>query len=211
MITNRLIFPAVALSAIFILVSCSKEKTDEPNIKNLEAIVEKANQDYMATEVGEGDEQNAFSVPSEGLIEEYLTKEDDLTSNEAFRHNKLIRCLCSVNPGDEQIPQIRVALWAFEHRNARIIQKHREAFHQLKQRIENQRNELIRQLQNGEIDRPEFRRKMAQLRQQFHNGVQRIKELNAAAFSRSYRMLMQQLNNILDDGQWEAFTDCLRS
>lgn len=208
--TNRLIFPAVALLAIFMLVSCSKEKTDEPNIKNLEAIVEKANQDYMATEVGEGDEQNAFSVVGEGLIEEYLTKEDDLTNNEAFRHNKLIRCLRSVSPGDEQIPQIRAALRAFEHRNARIIQKHREAFHQLKQRIENQRNELIRQLQNGEIDRPEFRRKMAQLRQQFHNGVQRIKESNAAAFSRSYRMLMQQLNNILDDGQWEAFTDCLR-
>lgn len=209
--TNRLIFPAIALSAIFILVSCSKEKTDEPNIKNLEAIVEKANQDYMATEVGEGDEQNTFSVVGEGLIEEYLTKEDDLTNNESIRHNKLIRCLRSVNPDEAQIPQIRAALRAFEHRNARIIQKHREAFHQLKQRIENQRNELIRQLQNGEIDRPEFRRKMAQLRHQFHNGVQRIKESNAAAFSRSYRMLMQQLNNILDDGQWEAFTDCLRS
>lgn len=194
-----------------ILISCSKEKTDDSDSNTLESLVEKANQEYLGTEVSEGDDQNPFLVLNDGLIEEYLVEENQLESGEAHLHNKLIRCLRSVNPDEEQIPQIRLSVRAFEHRNAHIIHKHREAFQQLKHRIENQRNELIRQLHNGEIDRPEFRRKMAQLRQQLHNGLQRIKESNAQAFSRSYRILMQQLKEILNDEQWDSFRDCLQS
>jgi hypothetical protein len=206
----RLIVTSVFVLAVF--VSCNKERQDsmQEQQTSVEEIVEIVHQDYLGSDVIEGDEQTPFFVSNEGLIDEYLATENAFEIQDKSVNNRFIRCLTSVKLDDEQIPQVRRALKAYENRNGRIIQKHRQAFAQLHDRMENNRQELIRQLRSGEIDRAEFKRKMTQLRAQYQQALMRIKESNAADFSQSFRMLMQQLNNILTERQWNAFTGCLR-
>ncbi|MBE0662115.1 MAG: hypothetical protein IH597_06580 [Bacteroidales bacterium] len=202
----------VSVFSLAILVSCNKERQDSLQEQQItvDEIVEIVNQNYLGSNVIEGDEQTPFFVTNEGLIDEYLASESSFENQDKSVNNRFIRCLKSVNLDDEQIPQARRALKAYENRNERIIQKHRQAFSQLHDRMENNRTELIRQLRSGEIDRVEFKRKMTQLRTQYQQALIRIKESNASDFSRSFRMLMQNLNNVLTERQWNAFTGCLR-
>jgi hypothetical protein len=188
----RLIVTSVFALAVF--VSCNKERQDSMQEQQIsvEEIVEIVNQNYLGSDVIEGDEQTPFFVTNEGLIDEYLATERSFENEDKSVSNRFVRCLKSVNLNDEQIPQARRALKAYENRNERIIQKHRQAFAQLQDRIEDNRAELIRQLRSGEIDRVEFKRKMTQLRAQYQQALMRIKESNAADFSSSFRMLMQQ-------------------
>lgn len=206
----RLIVTLVFALAIF--VSCNKEKQDtlQESQISVEAIVELVNQSYLGSDVIEGDEQTPFFVDNEGLIDEYLATGSSFENQDKSASNRFIRCLKSVNLNDEQIPQARRALKAYENRNARILQIHREVFAQMHARMEANRQELTRQLRSGEIDRVEFKRKMTQLRAQYQQALMRIKESNASDFSRSFRMLMHNLNNVLTDRQWNAFTGCLR-
>jgi hypothetical protein len=206
----RLIVTSVFALAVF--VSCNKERQDSLQEQQItvEEIVEIVNQNYLGSDVIEGDEQTPFFVTNEGLIDEYLATERSFENEDKSVSNRFVRCLKSVNLNDEQIPQARRALKAYENRNERIIQKHRQAFAQLQDRIEDNRAELIRQLRSGEIDRVEFKRKMTQLRAQYQQALMRIKESNAADFSSSFRMLMHNLNNVLTERQWNAFTGCLR-
>jgi hypothetical protein len=206
----RLIVTSIFALAVF--VSCNKERQEANRLQSvsLDEIVELTNQRYLDSEITGGDEHSSFFVNNEGLIDEYLATGDLFESQDKSVDNRFIRCLRSVNLDAEQIPQVRRALNAYENRNARILQKHRQVFAGLHARMENQRNELIRQLRSGEIDRAEFSRKMAQLREQYHQALRRIKESNASELSRSFRMLMQNLQNILNDRQWNAFTSCLR-
>jgi hypothetical protein len=205
----RLIVTSVFALAIF--VSCNKEKQDtEQQQISVEAIVELVNQSYLGSDVIEGDEQTPFFVDNEGLIDEYLATEGSFENQDKSVSNRFIRCLKSVNLDDEQIPQARRALKAYENRNARILQMHREVFAQMHARMEASRQELIRELRSGEIDRVEFKRKMTQLRNQYQQALRRIKESNASDFSRSFRMLMHNLNKVLTERQWNAFTGCLR-
>lgn len=206
----RLIVTSVFALAVF--VSCNKERQDSLQEQQLsvEEIVEIVNLNYLGSTFIEGDEQTPFFVINEGLVDEYLATESSFENQDKSAGNRFIRCLKSINLDDEQIPQVRRALKAYEIRNERIIQKHRQAFAQLHDRMEANRVELIRQLRSGEIDRVEFKRKMTQLRAQYQQVLMRIKESNASDFSRSFRMLMQNLNDVLTERQWNAFTNCLR-
>lgn len=206
----RLIVTTVFASAVF--VSCNKERQDSSLEQQLsvEEIVEIVNQNYLGSDDIEGDEQTPFFVDNEGLIDEYLATESSFENQDKSVANRFIICLKSINLDEEQIPQARRALKAYEIINERIIQKHREAFARLNERMEASRVELIRRLRSGEIDRAEFKRKMTQLRAQYQQALMRIKESNASDFTRSFRMLMQNLNDVLTERQWNAFTDCLR-
>jgi hypothetical protein len=77
--------------------------------------------------------------------------------------------------------------------------------------MNNSRQELVSQLQSGEIDRMEFHRRMNLLRERYQQGIQRIRTSNADAFSRSFNGLMININDILNDRQWAAFTSCMRA
>jgi hypothetical protein len=206
----RLIVTSVFAIAIF--VSCSKENQESDRLQSnsIDEIVELTNQRYLESDLTGGDEQSSFFVNKEGLIDEYIATESLFRSQDKSVSNRFVRCLKSTNLDDEQIPKARRALKAYENRNARIIQLHREVFAQMHARMENNRQELIRQLRSGEIDRVEFKRKMTQLRAQYQQALMRIKESNASDFSRSFRLLMQNLNEVLTDRQWNAFTGCLR-
>lgn len=207
----RLIVTSVFALAIF--VSCNKENQESDSLQrnSIEEIVELTNQRYLESDFTGGDEQSPFFVNNDGLIDEYFLSESLFEGQDKSVSNRFIRCLKSTNMDDEQIPQARRALKTYENRNARILQLHREAFAQMHARIETSRLELIRQLRSGEIDRVEFKRKMHQLRTQFQKALMRIKESNASDFSRSFRMLMQNLREILNERQWNAFTTCLKN
>ena len=207
-----------ALSGIFVFLivffaSCKDTAQQELNpdaVSALEQAVEQANQDYRTSEVSGGDEQTPFSVINEGLIDEYLAREGDLEYSERSAGNRLTGCLRSLNLSDEQISQVRRTLKGLETRNEKIIQRHRDAFAALNAGMEARRNNLNRQLANGQLDREEFRTRMTYLRNQYQKALLRIKESNAGEFSRSHRLLMQHLQKILNERQWNAFTSCLR-
>jgi len=200
------------LIALAVLVSCNKERheTAPETIDAVENLVTLTNRAYLATEISGGDEQTSFSVSNDGLIDEYLAGERHFDNYEKSHSKRFIRCLRSVDLEEVQLSQARRVLKVYETRNEKIVQRHRQAFFQLHERMEAQRNALIRQLHSEQIDRIEFKRKMTLLRDQYQQGLRRIKESNADAFSRSFRMLMHQLHGILDAGQWNDFTNCLK-
>jgi hypothetical protein len=204
---------SATLIALAVLISCNKERheTAPETIDTVENLVLLANQAYLSAEIIGGDEQSSFFVSNEGLIDEYLACDTRFGSPEKTFNNRFIGCLRSIGLEEGQIPLTQRALRAYETRNEKIVQRHRQAFVRLHERIEAKRNALLRQLNNGQIDRNEFRRQITQLREQYRQGLRSIKETNADAFSRSYRMMLQQLRNILDEDQWEIFTTCLRS
>jgi hypothetical protein len=201
----------------FIASSCNKENDEQAqNIPDniatatVDEAVRLAKQKYLVAEVFEGDEHQSFFIPNEGLIDEYLAGEENTMPDAKMPSNTFIRCLSSLGLSDAQIPLVRRALLAHENRNEMLIERHRQELETILARAEAQRSKLLRQLMAGEISRPEFNRKIALLRTNLQNALLRLKETNADAFSRSYRMLMNHLHNILEPRQWNVFTDCLK-
>jgi len=189
----------------FIASSCNKENDEQAqNIPDniatatVDEAVRLAKQKYLVAEVFEGDEHQSFFIPNEGLIDEYLAGEENTMPDAKMPSNTFIRCLSSLGLSDAQIPLVRRALLAHENRNEMLIERHRQEL------------ETILARAAGEISRPEFNRKIALLRTNLQNALLRLKETNADAFSRSYRMLMNHLHNILEPRQWNVFTDCLK-
>lgn len=214
--TTRTSIIIVAFAAL-IATSCNNEYFDQDqNIPEngitvtIDEVVVLANQKYLVAEVFGGDEQQSFYVPNEGLIDEYLAMEEHDIPDDKMLDNSFIRCLMAVGLSDAQIPMVRRSLQAYENRNEALINKHRQELATILTRAENQRSNLLRQLMAGEITRPEFNRKMTLLRTNLQNALLRLKESNASDFSRSYRMLMNQLHEILEPRQWNAFADCLK-
>ncbi len=201
----------------FIVLSCNKENDEQAqNIPGnvatatVDEAVRLANQKYLVAEVFGGGEHQSFFVPNEGLIDEYLARADNTMPHDIVPGNIFIKCLISIDLSDAQIPIVRRALLAHENRNEMLIERHRQELETILARAEAQRSKLLRQLMAGEISRPEFNRKIALLMTNLQNALLRLKESNAAEFSRSYRMLMNHLHNILEPRQWKVFTDCLK-
>ncbi len=209
--------PIFIIAVAFIAVACKKEHDEQvenmpDNVSSatIDEAVRLANQKYLIAEVLGGDKHESFFVLNEGLIDEYLAREEYTFPDEKVPGNTFISCLTSAELSDSQLQMVRRALLAHENRNETLIDRHRKALAIMLARAESQRNNLLRQLMAGEIGRPEFNRKMALLRTNLQNALLRLKESNAAEFSRSYRMLMNHLHNILEPRQWNAFTDCLK-
>lgn len=201
----------------FIVASCIKEHEEKAQYTPYNAetatvddVVRLANQKYLHAEVSGGDESQSFFIPNEGLIDEYLARKEHTMPGHKGQNNAFISCLASTGLSEDQIPLVRRALLAYENRNNTLIKRHRQELATILTRAEAQRSTLLRQLLAGDIDRPEFHRRMALLRTNLQNALRQLKESNASEFSRSYRLLMQHLHDILEPRQWHSFTDCLK-
>lgn len=213
-------FTTIGIGIAFLatVLSCNKERLEpntDPNpdlrAQSIEKIVDNANNKYLSVEISSVNETRPFLLVNDGLIDEYLAKNQFLFPENNNPGNKLIACLMAVGLNQPQIPHVRRAMQGFEERNLMIISKHREAVEILKARVEARRLELNQQLANGQISQVEYQRFMHQLREHFTIALKKIKEAHAQAFSKSYRMLMQQLSNILTPTQWDGFKTCLLS
>ncbi len=207
---------ALLTSILFVFASCNKDavndhldKTTEMEVITTSELVDFVNNLYLIAVEFDGDETRPFHISDDGLIDIYTTTIEafDVKSNE----NKLLRCLQSISLNDAQTSQVRRALSAYQLRNERIIQHHRQAVQQLNTRVNNARQELLDQFHNGEINRAELNRRIHLLRDQYHAGLRQIKANHAEAFSHSFTLLLDNINSILTERQWHAFASCMRS
>jgi hypothetical protein len=204
----------MAALLIFVAASCQKEQhkleiADEETGFSVDEMVQLTNQDFLQTPESTADETKEFFTENEGLIDAYTATE--AAFDEKSGNNSFIRCLSGVGLDAGQSTQTRRVLRAFEQQNERIITSHRQVFRQLNARANNARLDLINQFQQGEIDRPELARRLKLLRENYQTALRELKATNAEAFSRSFRALMANLNEIMTDRQWAAFTQCLRA
>lgn len=202
---------AIALIAIFVVISCQKQAAPEllvdPDEASVNELVELATSRYMSGVVFLS-AQGLLSVPDDGLIDEFTVDEEALV---AGRPNRLLICLRSVEPLEEQFLKIRRALHAYQFRNSGIIANHRQALSKLHKHMEELRQDLMLQYQDGKFTEQEYRRRLYFLRERYQEALTRIRENHATAFARSYRMLLGNLNTILDQEQWMAFSSCMLS
>jgi hypothetical protein len=200
----------VSLIMIFLAVSCNKEEAEEVTLQSVDELEIFANQLYLKAEIVGGDEDIAFYIPNDGLIDEYTANEAyfETKSNEP---NKLIGCLVNVELTQEQRALAYRTLVSYRTRNHELIKAHREAVAELNQAMRERRLHLMGLVRSGEIDRVEFRRRMAELRERYVNVLKDIKTKHAFEFRRSYRFLLNQLLEILDDEQWNRFVSCMNS
>lgn len=204
------------IACTLFLVSCDDphlivpqaDHEDHPGATSIHEVVESTHQRYLGGMVGMTSNQLSFLLENDGLIDEYIA--DDRTFRDSRPHaNRLLDCLRTAELTADQRPQIARALQAHRLRNERIIQAHRREVMQLRQQVETARQQLYRRFQAGDIDREQFRERMLQLRERFQEGLNDIRQSNAGMFSRSYRQLLEHLQGILTEEQWETFTTCL--
>jgi hypothetical protein len=213
------IWPMLLVAVMIAMVSCNKEKLaemtpDEPEVHGaltLEEVVELANTRYMNVGITEGQDHDAFVVPNDGLIDEYTANEAVYMRVQKSVDNSFASCLRSVEPSREQVVMIRRALNAYGNRNERIIANHRAAFGQLNERVKTTRQGLFRRYQAGLITQEEYRTQVQNLRTRFQEALAGIRESHGAAFSRSYDLLLRQLETVLTEEQWGDFTTCVAS
>lgn len=208
----------LSMVILFTLSACNKEFeefTPEQRgevMPSLTMLVETANLKYLSGEVEIDNQDVSFFVANDGLIDEYTATERAFTSaDKQAVANSFVACLRSIELDADQRPRVRRLMKLYENRNERIIGNHRMLAHQLRERMETARRTLNMQYRNGRINEDEFRTRIAALRERYQQSLQRIRNSNAEAFSRSYELLLQRLQEILTEEQWEAFADCIGS
>ncbi len=217
-LVNKTLFVSLFLGAM--LFACEKEKPTEvllPEEEQAEIVltsigdlVSFAQERYFGGSVQAGQDDETFVISNEGLIDEYTADERGFNENRP-RQNSLISCILSVEPDQEQRPLIAQALREYRMRNQRIINLHRQRFHNLSQRMEGARSQLQERFRSGDIDREQYRRQMQMLRERFQEALQNMRAAHAEAFSASYALLLERLQEIFSEEQWEAFAACLMS
>lgn len=211
---KTLIFSFIVLMAF---AACDKQIPDleekgisqENSTLTIEEMVELANFQYLNGGGTSGQDADFVFAENDGLIDAYTADEKSFISYEKQAENGFLACLRSAEPDSDQIKKIRRTLNAYENRNERIIARHRLAVRQLNERVELRRQGLFRRYQAGLIDLERYRTMLHNLREVYREGLSRIRESNAAAFSASYESLLRILDAILTDEQWEIFTACL--
>ncbi len=198
------------------MIACDQERgeiltepADDVALPSLTVLVEKANLKYLAGEVEVGGQDGSFVIVNDGLIDEYTANEGAFVAFEKQAGNSFLRCLRSTELEPEQKQRVRRLLNIYETRNERIIGNHRMLARQLHERMETARRTLHMQYRNGRITEEEFRTRHAAMRERYREGMLRIRTANADAFSRSYAVILQQLQSILTEEQWETFADCV--
>lgn len=202
----------------FVMISCDRElenvqprqadqALEAPTV--VVALTERANLRYLSGEVGLAEGGTAFVVLNDGLIDEYTATERGFVSADKRVGNGFLACLRTAEPEREQLQRIRHTLRLYEGRNMRIIENHRMRVRQLMHRMEEGRQTLFLQYRAGEISREELQERLATMREGLHERMHHIRSSNADAFSRSYAILLEQLEVVLTEEQWAAFADCL--
>ena len=192
------------------ITACSKEDSEYQDLNEISEIVQLTHELYLKTEILGGDENTPLYVKNDGLIDEYVVTVDDFDQLKQLPLNRLITCLQGVELREKQIPLVRRAIMAYQYRNENIIARHRRAMYQLNKGMEMRRDYWTAKYRSGEISAREFERIMHNLRIKYHEAVLQLKEKNAQEFRRSFRLLMQNLNRILERSQWHQFSVCLR-
>lgn len=191
-----------------LVVSCNKDEKE--TLQTADALEELANEQYLKAEITNGDDQLPFYIPNDGLIDEYTAKESYFNTKPTLASNKLTGCLVNVNLSEEQRALAHRALVSYRIRNHELIRAHRAAVSELNQAMQQRRQHLMGLLRSGEIDRAEFMKRMADIRQRYSDLLMGIKEKHAFEFRRSYRFLLNQLFEILDEDQWNRFVTCMK-
>lgn len=202
-----------------ILFACEKEKPavlatpeeeEEAALITVADLVAFAEARYFSGSIDTDEEDGSFVIANEGLIDEYTADERGFGQSRP-QHNGLIACLVSVEPDLEQRPLISAALREYRIRNQRIINAYRQQFQNIRQRMEGARRQMYEQFRSGRFDREQYRRQMQMLRERYMEALQDMREAHAEAFSASYELLLEKLQEILSEEQWEAFAECLMS
>lgn len=207
---SRIRYLALLTIVISAMTACNEDEFDTKPLNDVSEIVIFTHELYMETEILGGDEYTPLYVKNDGLIDQYVATVDDFDQLKQFPLNRLITCLLGVGLREEQIPQVRRSVMAYEYRNENLIAQHRRAMYQLNQGMEMRRDYWTAKYRSGEISAREYERIMQDLRKKYHRAVLKLKEKNAGEFRRSFRMLMQHLNRILDNSQWQNLIICLK-
>jgi DNA anti-recombination protein RmuC len=211
---------SLLLSFVILLAisACNKEFEEftpelrDEAVPSLTSLVEIANLKYLSGEVEIDNQDVSFFVANDGLIDEYTATEHAfMSADKQAVANSFATCLRSIELDPDQKPRVRRLMKLYENRNERIISNHRMLAHQLRDRMETARRTLHMQYRNERITEDEFRTRIAALRERYQQSLQRIRSSNAEAFSRSYELLLQRLQEVLTEEQWEAFSDCISS
>ncbi len=212
---KHFIFTAIVFMA---LTACDKDSSltepfpiDDSALPSYAILVENANQKYLSVEVGMGSIDGAFFVPNDGLIDEYTASERDFVSADKQNGNSFVACLRSTELEQEQRQRVRRLMLNYQQRNERIIANHRMLVRQLHERMQTARRTLYLQYRNDHITEDELRARLAAMREHYQDGLQRIRTSNAEAFSRSYAFLLERLQDVLTEEQWEVLAACLDS
>ena len=212
---NYLRFAAVLL-LLFSVMACEKEivvlesaEEEQPADLVIKSLVDAAGSRYLGGEVSFSESAEAPSAVREGLVDEYTAGEAGLSDTRS--RNKLHQCVVSVEPDRDQRMKLGRAFTAYAERNKSIIGTHREQIQNLQQRVAAARAQLYASLEDGTIDREQFRQRMQVMRENYQDAVLRIRNSNVDAFSRSYALLLEHISKILSEDQWEAFTACMLS
>jgi hypothetical protein len=211
----QLLLPIIVLMA---MSACNKNTDDftpelrHDAVSSVALLVESANLRYLSGKVEIGDLGGTFILSNDGLIDEYTATERAFTTAEKqIVANSFVACLRAVELEPDQRPGVRRLIMHYGNRNERIIGNHRMLANQLRERMDTARRTLHMQYRNGRITEDEFHTRLAALRERYQESIQRIRNSNAEAFSRSYESLLLRLQETLTEEQWEAFSDCIGS
>jgi uncharacterized membrane protein len=202
------------LFLLFSFLACEKD-ADDLKSKNedesaqlaINALVEKAGSRYLNGEVNLSENNETILIEREGLIDEYTADENGFKDSRP--QNTFHVCVRSVEPDRDQRLKLSRAFSAYSARNEHIITAHRENMRNLEQRVMTARRQLYANLEAGEINREQYRQSVQALRDRYQEAVNRLRASNVEAFSRSYRMMLEHLKLILNQEQWNSFTECM--
>jgi uncharacterized membrane protein len=204
------------LFLLFSFISCEKntddlkaDQDDQSAQLAIKSLVEEAGNRYLAGEVALSENTEAVNTRGEGLIDEYTADEKGL--NDTRPQNSFVSCIRSVEPDSDQRMKLSRALSAYSDRNQRIIGTHRESMQNLTRRVMTARNQLLLSFEAGEINREQYRKEVQALTERYQESVKRIRTSNLEAFSRSYTLMLEHLESILNQRQWNSFTSCMSS
>lgn len=211
---------ALVLTVAFLMsiVGCKKESVSNNNTDALIAeqeivnVIDETSTKYEDATVVEGTESVEFMAENEGLPESYMLIEQDMDDAgfKRLEEKRFIRCIKNLNLTDSQVLRLRLALRNYENCKAEDIKKHREAYKSLRDRIENIRKEWVAKLRKGDITEAQFKEKMGKLRNEFSEGLKRIKESYAKTLRACYEKFVRAIKLTLTERQWKAFIECYR-
>ncbi|WP_293016315.1 hypothetical protein [Mongoliibacter sp.] len=195
---------------IFLIVSCQSKSDldpiDETRIESeIDKITDVLHQTFFEFEVEGGDQNRAYEDKNEGLHGIYGVSRTDANSLEGNKGN-LFNCFQSIGLSLPQLNQIRGATNNFSACRNRVTRNYRGDFSSLLQNMEAQRKQLIA---NHQGNTSSLLTQLNELRNRFRAELLELKESYGDELRTCLRTYIENIRNRLDDGQWDAFVDCV--
>lgn len=220
MMKNLLMIVAFAVA----FAACKKEEMVSPALSDQEAEVidnaidevfiteaeEQVDWEFLNSEILGGSEDEDFYMENDGLHESYLIETGDIDMM-GKRQWKLVRCLISVKPSEEQIAKLRRVFASYDDCKKDAVQNYRKDFLMLHRKVQAARKDLVQAYRNNRIDKRQFFTAMKNLRKRYSNEVTTIKRKYARTLRSCHGQFLRNINRVLTERQWKAFTNCLKS